>query len=252
MKKITTTLSLAALFALSAQADIIRMEAGLGIWQADPSGTITSNTGISDNVNLASNLAYDEENIDYAWFLLKHPAPAVPNMRIEYTDLAYSGALTTSVDWKGTTYTASGTSDLNLEQFDATAYYNILDNTGWATVDLGLNVKYIDASFKLRDGANNYNEAEKLAVPMGYARVRFEVPATDLGIESDLKYISYSDSKFYDFRIKADYTFSMVPAVQPALEIGYREMRLDIDEDDFDIKGDIEFSGFYAGLMLRF
>jgi hypothetical protein len=40
--------------------------------------------------------------------------------------------------------------------------------------------------------------------------------------------------------------------MQPALEIGYRAQKLDIDESGVDAKLDIDFSGFYAGVMLRF
>jgi len=40
--------------------------------------------------------------------------------------------------------------------------------------------------------------------------------------------------------------------VQPALEIGYRTQKIKIDENNLDVKTDMNFSGFFAGLMLRF
>jgi hypothetical protein len=45
---------------------------------------------------------------------------------------------------------------------------------------------------------------------------------------------------------------NFIPVIQPALEIGYRVQKIDIDEDSIDAKLDIDFSGVYAGLMVRF
>ena len=53
-------------------------------------------------------------------------------------------------------------------------------------------------------------------------------------------------------RAKVDYTFDFVPVVQPAIEVGYRVQKFDVTSDDDKTKMDMEFSGVYAGLMLRF
>ena len=73
------------------------------------------------------------------------------------------------------------------------------------------------------------------------------------GMASDLKYVEYGSSSVYDARAKIDYTFDMFPIVQPAIEIGYRAHKINIDDSLFgDLKSDLEFSGVYAGAMLRF
>jgi outer membrane protein len=250
MKKIASLLALAALFSLSAHADFARIEAGLGIWQSDPSGTVTSTS--DEEVDTETALNYDTESVNYVWLLFKHPLPVIPNIRLEYTDLSHSGDLSSTVTWKGQDYNATASSDLGLEQADLTLYYNLLDNTFWSTLDLGLNVKYVDASFSLKDAAKSFTASETIFIPMAYVRTRIEVPATDLGLEGDIKYIAYSDSSFFDARVKADYTFDITPVVQPAIEVGYRVQKLEIDEDGFDVKTDIDFSGFYVGVMARF
>jgi outer membrane protein len=251
MKKIAGILALTALFTLSAHADFARIEAGLGMWQSDPSGSVTSG-GDTDNVDTVTVLDYDTENINYAWLLFKHPLPLIPNIRLEYTDLSHTGNLNSSVIWHGNDYNTSASSDLDLEQIDLALYYNLLDNTFWSTLDLGLNVKYIDASFSLKDGTKAYSDSDTILVPMAFVRARIEVPATDLGMEGDIKYIAYSDSSYFDARIKADYTFDITPVIQPAIEVGYRMQKLEIDEDGFDVMTDIDFSGFYVGVMARF
>lgn len=250
MKKIAGILALAALFSLTAHADFARIEAGLGVWQSDPSGTVTSTSNEEADTETALN--YGTENINYAWLLFKHPLPVIPNIRLEYTDLSHSGDLTTTVSWKGHDYNTTANSDLGLEQIDLTLYYNLLDNTFWSTLDLGLNVKYIDAAFSLKDAGHSFTTSEALLIPTAYVRARIEIPATELGMEGDVKYIAYSNSSYFDARIKADYTFDITPVVQPAVEVGYRMQKLEIDEDGFDVKTDVDFSGFYAGVMVRF
>jgi outer membrane protein len=251
MKKIAGILALTALFTLSAHADFARIEAGLGVWQSEPSGTVTS-SGDTDDVDTETVLDYETEHVNYAWLLFKHPLPLIPNIRLEYADLTHTGNLNSTVTWHGNDYNTSASSDLGLEQADLALYYNLLDNTFWSTLDIGLNVKYIDASFSLKDEAKSFNASDTILIPMGYVRARIEVPATELGMEGDIKYVAYSDSSYFDARIKADYTFDITPVIQPAIEVGYRMQKLEIDEDGFDVKTDVDFSGFYVGVMARF
>jgi outer membrane protein len=259
MKKLASTLALTALFGLSAQADFTRIEAGVGVWQSDPSGPITYSVGaVNETADIANNLGFKEEDFTYVWLNIKHPVPAIPNLRLEKVDVDFSGTATNSFDfvYNGATYTydANSKSDLQIDQTDVTLYYNLLDNTAWATVDVGLNVKLMDFDVQVTDNGSGdtYRESETVPLPMLYLRARAELPGTNLGIEGDIKYISISDSQAYDARIKVDYTLDFVPVVQPALEVGYRIQKIEIDEDDVDVTTDIEFSGVYAGLMLRF
>ena len=97
-----------------------------------------------------------------------------------------------------------------------------------------------------------YNESASLVIPLLYARTRVQVPGTGIGFEADIKYITTGSTTVYDARAKVDYTFESVPVVQPAIELGYRTQQFTVDEADYDVKTDIDFSGIYAGLMLRF
>ena len=259
MKKTVTALSLAAILAASAQADFTRVEAGVGSWQSDPSGPITYNKlGVTQTVNVENNLGFDEENFTYAWLNIKHPVPLIPNLRLEKVDVDFSGTSLRTFDWvhNGTTYTyaANTHSQLEIDQTDIVLYYNILDNTAWTTIDFGIDVKLMDMTVNVTETGtgNTYTDSEDVPLPMLYLRGRVQIPGTDLAVEGDVKYVSYSDSKVYDGRIKVDYTLDFVPVVQPALEVGYRVQKIEIDEDDVDVRADVKFSGFYAGLMLRF
>lgn len=248
MKKIIATLALGAMAATASYADIARVEMGAGAWMQTPSGDAMYNP--STGIGGSDKLKEDQKTSPYVWLLIKHPIPVVPNLRLEYSTLEAKGTPTGT--WGNYTFTG-GTSKLDVTQYDIIPYYNILDNTAWITLDIGLDVKVIDAKYSATQASiGTYENKATVAIPMGYLRARVEIPSTNIGIEGDVKYISYGSSKFSDMRAKVDYTFDMFPVVQPAIEVGYRHENIKIDYSSADVKTDITFSGVYAGLMLRF
>ena len=254
MKKLLSIAALAALLGTSAQADFLRVEAGAGAFMGDPSGTMSYKDAAT--VDAVDSLGYDSTSMPYVWLNVKHPVPVLPNVRIEYTDVNVDGLSKGTFSWEGGTDNVpeGAKTTLDLTQYDAILYYNLLDNTFWATLDIGLDIKLIQSSFTVDPTGSyaGYDESKDIALPMAYVRTRVQIPATDIGLEADIKYVGYGDSQVYDARIKADYTLDFVPVVQPALEVGYRTQKYDIDESSQDVKVDIEFSGVYVGAMLRF
>ena len=247
MKKVISTLALGAVLATVASADFARVEMGAGAWAQTPSGTAEYNPG--GGVTGSDTLNEDMDTSGYVWALIKHPIPIVPNVRVEYTTIHATGNATGT--WNGLSITtASADSSLDLVEYDIIPYYNILDNTFWITVDLGLDIKIVDSDYKI--DSLNYEDKSTITVPMLYVRGRVQVPTTDLGVEADVKYISNGSSTLYDVRAKIDYTFDITPLIQPGIEVGYRVQKLKIDESSVDIQTDIDFSGLYVGAMLRF
>ncbi len=253
MKKMLLLMMLISLSSLSLQADLFRIEGAAGAWNAEPTGTM--NYKSSATFDLQETLSYDSETITYAWLLIKHPLPVLPNVRLEYSDLSYSGVSQKGYTWEGTTVGVGAQSTLELKQYDAILYYNILDNTFWATLDLGLDAKFIRASFDINDPGDNYtySASDNVVLPMLYGRVRTEIPLTDIGVEADMKWIGYGSVDAYEIRIKADYTFDAF-IVEPMVELGYRTLVVDIDSSDYDIDGnlDADFSGLYVGVGIRY
>ncbi|MEA2110442.1 MAG: TIGR04219 family outer membrane beta-barrel protein [Campylobacterota bacterium] len=253
MQKILLSTAAISLLLTSLSADMIRIEGAVGSWNAEPSGTM--NYEGSQKFSLDDTLGYDTENITYAWLLFKHPIPIIPNLRLEYNNLGYSGISNDAFSWEGEDIGVGSTSSLDLTHYDAILYYNILDNTAWTTVDLGLGTKYIDGAFDISDPSDGYTYSsnDSIILPMIYARGRVEVPMTGLGLEADIKWIGYGGANAYDFRVKADYTLDIF-IVEPLLEIGYRTLSLNIDAEDLDMNADtdIEFSGLYFGVGVQF
>ncbi len=247
------------LFGSAAQADFTRVEAGIGVWQSEADGTVglVHPSGVYA-VDADGTLGFDEEHFGYIWLNVKHPLPLLPNLRLEHTEVDFSGTAPRAFEWVdggvSRSYAARTASSLQVEQTDLTLYYNLLDNTAWATLDLGVDFKLMDVSYALNDVANGYAYAESddVILPMLYLRGRVQIPATELGVEADVKYLRYDDSLLYDARLKVDYTLDFVPVVQPALELGYRIQKIRLDNDELRIRTDLDFSGFYTGVMLRF
>ena len=254
MSKFLSGLLLAGMMGASAQADVLRVEMGAGVWQNELAGTLTSGTPA---VTFDSEvLNYDKESKGYAWVNIKHPIPILPNLRLEYAAVDFAGTTTVGFTYKGTPYTANATSDITLDQIDAIMYYNILDNTAWTTLDLGLDIKLVDAQINAAQsgGGSAVSEDEMLPIPMAYGRLRVEVPGTDLGVEGSMKYVSYKSSKVMDYSVKADYTLTDVLPVDIGLEVGYRFQQFDIDGSDFsiDTTADLEVDGIFAGATIKF
>ena len=252
MNKVLSGLLLAGLLGASAQADVLRVEMGAGAWQNEFSGTVTS--VVSPDPITADKLGYDKETKGYAWVYIKHPVPVLPNLRLEYAAVDFSGTSTDSFTYKGDPYAVNTKSDLTLDQIDVIMYYNILDNTAWTTLDLGLDVKVVDFAFNASSGVNTIAQNETLPIPMAYGRLRFEIPGVDLAIEGIAKYTAYKDSKVSDYSIKADYTLVDILPVDVGLEVGYRFQQFDIDGTDFSTETtvDIEIDGIFAGAVIRF
>jgi len=247
-KKLLTALTCGLMISTVANADIARAEMGVGTWMQTPTGTISYTDGSITGLDTSNE---NDQMQLYGWLLVKHPIPVLPNLRLEYVKTSYEGTATGT--FGSFTFPISSKTKLDMSQIDVIPYYNILDNTGWVTLDLGLNIKILDISYEANGidlVAQLPTDISIIAIPLGYIRARVEIPGTELGVESDLKYISYSTAKAYDARIKVDYTFDISPVIQPAIELGYRVQKFELDEDGLTINTD--YSGIYMGMMLRF
>lgn len=254
MKKLLSIAATTALLATAANADLMRIEGAVGVWQAEPTGTITYENNTFDVVD---NAGFETSSAMYAWVYIKHPVPILPNLRLEYANPSYDATVTADITWGGDTFTAGASNELTLTQYDAVLYYNLLDNLFWTTLDLGLDVKLIDGNYKLSDTAGllpAVDESFDLAMVLPYVRARVQIPATGLGVEAIARGISYDNNTVVDAQVKLDYTMEFIPVVQPGLEIGYRYQQITLDGGTLGASAELDttFSGVYGGIMVRF
>jgi len=144
MKKILTSLVVGAILATVANADLSRIEMGAGSWLNTPSGGGVTSSDSDRLLRLDGEYQSDESASGefYFWMLIKQPVPVVPNIRLEYTTIEDQGKTTGTHD--GDSYDNEDT-DIRIRQYDLVGYYNLLDNTAWTTLDLGLDLKVISS-----------------------------------------------------------------------------------------------------------
>jgi outer membrane protein len=254
MKKLLTTLACVTTLASTLSADIARVEMGGGLWNETASGTLIYTDG-GGTVTYTSDAK--ENSAAYAWLLIKHPLPVIPNIRLEYSTMADTGIITGSIaDY---TVPGSSTASIDITQYEVIPYYNLLDNTFWMTLDVGVDFRFLTLDYTadgidIVGGATNtsYSDTTNLVIPMGYVRTRIEIPTTDIGIEADIKYLTYNDSSVSDIRVKLDYTLDLGLPIDPGFEVGYRVQNFDLTSDDETTIVKLDYTGVYAGLMLRF
>jgi len=250
MKRILSAFIMTAGITTFLSADMLRLEMGSGVWQQTPSG-YASRTDGDGVLDLDGTYRSSEEKSTeiYAWLLIKQPILIIPNLRLEYVSVSDEGTTTGSV--AGETIPGSAPTTIDIQEYDIIPYYNLLDNTFWTTVDLGVDAKVIvsDATVSAVSGFDGYSSTDTTVIPLVYLRARVEIPSTGFGVESDVKYITYDGSSMYDICAKIDYTFDF-EAIKPGLEVGYRTQKLLIDDGSTQV--DLDYSGFYAGVMLRF
>ena len=254
MKKTLIGLAAVGILASTLSADFLRAEMGGGLWNKKPTGSLSYS-------DLGATGAYTsdekEDSGAYAWLLIKHFIPIVPNVRLEYATLDDTGLATGS--FNGFVAPANSKAAIKMTQYDVIPYYNILDNTFWMTVDLGVDIKMINFDYSAEGvtvpglgASQSYSDSTSLALPLGYVRARVQIPVTEIGLEADVKYITYGNSTVSEFRAKVDYTLDFIPVIQPGIEIGYRMQSIDIESDNEKTKLKMDYSGVYAGIMLRF
>ena len=113
-------LLLSSLFVAS-QADFLRIEGNVGLFDAEMKGNVSDILGNKSTIEDITGFS-KEKNI-YADFNIKHPIPILPNIKLSYLDLDYQG--TSSYQIVGPT-TITTHSYLKGSELDTIIYWIIL------------------------------------------------------------------------------------------------------------------------------
>lgn len=219
MKKLLLGALVALLPLTGFTATILGFQAGTGIWSQTPSGTISSIATGGDT------LTETEKDENYTYFSLEHPVPLLPNFKYATITTTSAGNIANTV--------------LDLDQTDATLYYEILDNV--VSLDLGVTARKIDGIFTTGVGSETFSET----VPMIYAAAEISLPA-GFDLVGEINTISSGDDKVTDIIAKLTYTTDF----NLGIEVGARKQTYDVNVDA--LQADIEFSGLFAGVYFKF
>ena len=245
-KGITLLAALMALGAVSSQADILRVEAGVNAWQQNIEGRVQDG---ADSLSLVETLGYDDDSGTNVYFVLEHPVPLLPNIRLQRTELesSASATLNSAIEFDGQSYAGGGavSSTLDLSHTDATLYYELLDNV--VSLDAGLTVRKFDGGVRLSSAAVSSGEDLDDVVPMVYVGARVDLPLTGLYVAADVNALSVGDASLMDYEA----SIGMALGAGLGVKLGYRNFDLDY-EDDANEKADVQVDGFFVGAFLSF
>jgi len=189
MKKIVASLATLAALTSGVNADMLRVEMGGGMWMQTAKGYFQYQkdgieTFIGDDGTATATDKSNEVGIDngYMWMFIKHPVPVLPNLRVEYSTIESEGTLNVTGEMYGITSSSEPTpTNLKITQMEFIPYYNLLDNTFWVTLDLGVDIKLIHYEANGGEGDVSYDEEGDIPVPLLYLRTRGQIPLTDIG-----------------------------------------------------------------------
>jgi len=242
--KLATCCVIAALPGTAA-ADVLSFTIGGGVWNETPEGSIIKPSNApTPSVDVKNNLFWSEESQGYIFATLEHPVPIVPNVRLMYTSLDHAGSGTTSFTFEGTTYSGNVANEFTIDQTDLLLYWEVLDNV--VSLDLGLNVRLLDISFKIDDGTSTTNNSISAPVPMVYGLIGGS-PWPGLILSAEANYMTLAGSTISDFTAKIAYTTNFFIG----FEAGYRTQTIELDDVD-DTNANLDFKGPFIGAYLKF
>lgn len=226
-----------------ASADIVGFGANVSYWDSELSGTATNRNSaidVEDDLNLDS-----DSNANLSAYI-EHPVPLLPNVRLNYTSIKQSGrGEVGAAGFDGILPGATVDSELDLDQFDITLYYELLDN--WVNLDAGLTVRTFDGELLVEKRLPPSQVSRTTidgTIPMGYLAARFDLPLTGASLGAEGNFISFDGDSIFDYNAYGQYEFAVVQ-----LRAGYRQ--LSIDYEDSNDALDIEIGGPFisAGLV---
>ncbi len=249
MKKGILFAAMGAALAMPAAADTLGIYGGIGQWQGDFSGDVTS-----QSVQMDSDLGFDDSDVTQGYVNFEHPIPMLPNVRLAYADISESanGTLGRDFQFAGNNYQAGArvASDLDLTMTDVTFYYELWDMGG--DLDLGITARNFDGHLGMDSDLVAGREDLDGWLPMLYVAARFDLPLTGLYIGGTANGVGYSGNDVLDYQIGVGYEFGLV-AVDLGVELGYRSLSLDLDDDDVaDFASNIDMDGAYLNLVMHF
>ncbi|MBI4709759.1 MAG: TIGR04219 family outer membrane beta-barrel protein [Nitrospirae bacterium] len=247
--KILFVLSMLAVILFPQAAPAIGLEAAAGAWVESPGGDMAykgNALSVDDDLNYANKARfYGRVKIDMPLI--------IPNIYLMATPMSFDGAGNKSAGFTfgDKTYTASVpfTSELRLDQYDIGLYYGVpflkTATLGKLNIDAGLNIRIIDFSAEVTQGALKESANLTFPVPMVYIGAQVDL-IKKLAIEAEFRGIAYDTNHYYDLIGRVKYKFLGLMFIGA----GYRYEDIKIDKSS--IVANLNFSGPFAEAGVEF
>lgn len=246
MRKAFTVLSLTLLAPAAYSAPLIDIYAGAYSWNAELDGTVSSG---GEDISFKRDLDFDKTRENVLYVGLEHPIPMLPNVRLRHSEISDSArnTLSRAITFAGETFNVSEavSASYDLEMTDLTLYYSPLNN--WLKLDLGLNVRRLEAEFSIASAAGRARESASETIPMLHLAARGNLPFSGFYAGGEVNAISYDGSKLHDTNVYVGWTSDFLLGVQ----VGYNRLDLELD-DVSDLDSDFSLKGPYVALTFTF
>ncbi len=224
----------------------------LGYQLLSPSGSVAGTiNGVGEKLDVEDDLDLDDsENLTaevaFQW--------GRSRLSFNYLPIKFSGRGTLTADgtFNGQPFSVNDivTSEMRVDLYDIGYTYYLINIDDLPTrVQLGLElaVKVADTEVTFIDPAASIRETESISVPIPTIGARARIALADfVGLVGRVGYLEFDGHHFLD--AEAQIEVSPLPAV--GIYAGYRYFDLEIDDDDLIVETD--FSGLFAGALVRF
>lgn len=237
--------SIALTMACQTHADtVFGIYAGAGTWQSEYTGDI-GNPSTS-----ANDLGMSDNNNNFYYIAIEHPIPFLPNIKVQQNNITskQTSMIENNLSIGDITYSGGSTvtTDFDLSYTDAALYYELLDN--WLTLDLGVTLRKYSGHLQAESAGRSDRTDIDISVPLAYGHMQFDLPLTGFFAGFEGNYISYDGSDLADYSAKIGYSFDS--ALDLGVEVGYRALTLNIDDDD--VQTNLDIKGPYAAAIFHF
>lgn len=230
----------------------LELDVSVGAIGQKPSGVIQYPAPNGDVIDVKNDLRLGDETKVFGRVKFEHPIFILPNIYLQYMPMEFSGSgvITKSFKYGETTFSSNAKVDSNvkLDRFDVGFYSNLsfikLATAGVLDPELGLNVRVINfkgrvtGTDRLTGQQTTESKSATVPIPLIYAGLGVNIPALPISLNGELRGISYSKAKYYDWSVEAK-----VKPIKPIyLSAGYRYEKLKI-EDISDIYTNLTIKG---------
>lgn len=253
MKKTIIAAGIATLLSASVQADtLLGLYIGGQIWANQADGSF------GEGVDNQASFDFDDENQGSFFVALEHPIPLIPNIKIASTtlDTVGDGTISGSFTFDGKTYTdeTALNTTFDVSYVDYTFYYELFDND-LLTFDLGLTARDLDSQINVVGNIGSTETSADLSasgiIPLLYVNTIVGLPFTGFNVFAEANFLSIDDNTIYDYQVGVSYELLDNLAVDLDLTLGYRAVKLELDDID-DLYSNLDFNGVFAGAVIHF
>jgi outer membrane protein len=238
------------------RAFALGLEAGVGYWKQNPSGTLEYNPAgtatAADSLDLKNDMNLGSKSRPFVRVKAELPL-FLPNVYFMATPMSFEGTGTKNVNFTYGNQTFNGNvpiqSKVKMDHYDFALYYTFLDKLTLDIVhlDLGLNARAMKFEGTISQNSLGRTASKDLSlyIPMAYVGLQVK-PIKAFSIEAEARAIAFGGNHYYDLigRLK------VMPVGPLFIAAGYRSETIKIDTNN--VKTDIKFAGPFAEVGVTF